>query len=115
MSSKDDESKEILPKKSPSHTRIMKRRNSLESGGESGGSGSKNCGGSGSSGGDSHDCRDFDISCLRRHKSLDGGDDSNFQKNGADDKDKDKKDPRTERRIRNKVLIRTLVKNEKVI
>lgn len=58
----------------------MKRRNSLESGGEGGSS---------------------DGSCLRRHKSLDGGDKSNLQKNVY--KRKDKKDPRLERRIRNKV------------
>lgn len=58
----------------------MKRRNSLESGGE---------GGAG------------DGSCLRRHKSLDGDGESNLQKN--EEKEKDKKDPRLERRIRNKV------------
>ncbi|XP_072767746.1 uncharacterized protein Upf3 isoform X2 [Anoplolepis gracilipes] len=60
-------------------SKVMKRRNSLESGGE---------GGAG------------DGSCLRRHKSLDGGGESNLQKN--EEKEKDKKDPRLERRIRNK-------------
>ncbi|KAM0733022.1 Regulator of nonsense transcripts 3A [Formica fusca] len=60
-------------------SKVMKRRNSLESGGE---------GGAG------------DGSCLRRHKSLDGDGESNLQKN--EEKEKDKKDPRLERRIRNK-------------
>lgn len=60
----------------------MKRRNSLESGSE-GGTGDSNC--------------------LRRHKSLDGGGQSNLQKNENEEKEKDKKDPRLERRIRNKV------------
>lgn len=60
----------------------MKRRSSLESGGE---------GGTG------------DGSCLRRHKSLDGGGQSNLQKSESEEKEKDKKDPRMERRIRNKV------------
>lgn len=61
-------------------TKIVKRRNSLESGGDS--ATSDNC----------H---------LRRHKSLDGGDQDSLQKSDSD-KDKDKKDPRLERRIRNK-------------
>lgn len=63
-------------------SKIVKRRNSLESGGE-GGTGDGNC--------------------LRRHKSLDGGGQSNLQKNENEEKEKDKKDPRLERRIRNKV------------
>ncbi|XP_011708076.1 PREDICTED: regulator of nonsense transcripts 3B [Wasmannia auropunctata] len=63
-------------------SKVVKRRNSLESGGE-GGAGDGNC--------------------LRRHKSLDGGGQSNLQKNDSEEKEKlDKKDPRTERRIRNK-------------
>ncbi|XP_018399053.1 PREDICTED: regulator of nonsense transcripts 3A-like isoform X1 [Cyphomyrmex costatus] len=62
-------------------SKVVKRRNSLESGGE-GGAGDGNC--------------------LRRHKSLDGGDQSNLQKNDNEEKEKDKKDPRMERRIRNK-------------
>lgn len=62
-------------------SKIMKRRNSLESGSE-GGTGDSNC--------------------LRRHKSLDGGGQSNLQKNENEEKEKDKKDPRLERRIRNK-------------
>lgn len=62
-------------------SKVVKRRNSLESGGE-GGAGDGNC--------------------LRRHKSLDGGGQSNFQKNDNEEKEKDKKDPRMERRIRNK-------------
>lgn len=62
-------------------SKIVKRRSSLESGGE-GGTGDGNC--------------------LRRHKSLDGGGQSNLQKSENDDKEKDKKDPRLERRIRNK-------------
>ncbi|XP_012284926.1 regulator of nonsense transcripts 3A isoform X2 [Orussus abietinus] len=61
--------------------KITKRRSSLESGGEGGGG---------------------DGGCLRRHKSLDGGDQNNLKKNESDDKEKDKKDPRLERRIRNK-------------
>lgn len=63
-------------------SKVVKRRNSLESGGE-GGAGDGNC--------------------LRRHKSLDGGGQSNLQKNDNEEKEKDKKDPRLERRIRNKV------------
>lgn len=63
-------------------SKVVKRRSSLESSGE---------GGAG------------DGSCLRRHKSLDGGGQSNLQKNENEEKEKDKKDPRTERRIRNKV------------
>lgn len=63
-------------------SKMMKRRNSLESGSE-GGTGDGNC--------------------LRRHKSLDGGGQSNLQKNENEEKEKDKKDPRLERRIRNKV------------
>ncbi|XP_017790120.1 PREDICTED: regulator of nonsense transcripts 3B [Habropoda laboriosa] len=62
-------------------SKITKRRSSLESGGE-GGTGDGNC--------------------LRRHKSLDGGDQNNLQKTESEDKEKDKKDPRLERRIRNK-------------
>ncbi|KAK0078642.1 hypothetical protein PV325_002248 [Microctonus aethiopoides] len=62
-------------------SKIVKRRSSLESGGEGGGG---------------------DTTRLRRHKSLDGGDQDNLQKNETDDKEKDKKDPRLERRIRNK-------------
>ncbi|XP_018370775.1 PREDICTED: regulator of nonsense transcripts 3A-like isoform X1 [Trachymyrmex cornetzi] len=62
-------------------SKVVKRRNSLESGGE-GGAGDGNC--------------------LRRHKSLDGGGQSNLQKNDNEEKEKDKKDPRMERRIRNK-------------
>lgn len=61
--------------------KVMKRRSSLESGGE-GGTGDGNC--------------------LRRHKSLDGGGQSNLQKSESEEKEKDKKDPRLERRIRNK-------------
>ncbi|RLU17544.1 hypothetical protein DMN91_009779 [Ooceraea biroi] len=61
-------------------SKVVKRRSSLESGGE---------GGAG------------DASCLRRHKSLDGGGQSNL-KNENEEKEKDKKDPRLERRIRNK-------------
>lgn len=66
----------------------MKRRNSLESSSEGGAS---------------------DGNCLRRHKSLDGGGggegggQSDLQKSESDEKEKDKKDPRLERRIRNKV------------
>lgn len=63
-------------------SKLMKRRSSLESGGE-GGTGDSNC--------------------LRRHKSLDGGGQSNLQKSESEEKEKDKKDPRLERRIRNKV------------
>ncbi|XP_011138079.1 regulator of nonsense transcripts 3A isoform X2 [Harpegnathos saltator] len=62
-------------------SKVVKRRSSLESGGE-GGTGDGNC--------------------LRRHKSLDGGGQSNLQKNESEEKEKDKKDPRLERRIRNK-------------
>ncbi|XP_012231607.1 regulator of nonsense transcripts 3B isoform X1 [Linepithema humile] len=62
-------------------SKVVKRRSSLESSGE---------GGAG------------DGSCLRRHKSLDGGGPSNLQKNEIEEKEKDKKDPRMERRIRNK-------------
>jgi len=62
-------------------SKVVKRRNSLESSGE-GGAGDSNC--------------------LRRHKSLDGGGQSNLQKNDNEEKEKDKKDPRLERRIRNK-------------
>lgn len=65
-------------------SKVTKRRSSLESGGE-GGTGDGNC--------------------LRRHKSLDGGDQNNLQKTENEDKEKDKKDPRLERRIRNKVYI----------
>ncbi|XP_033207112.1 regulator of nonsense transcripts 3A isoform X2 [Belonocnema kinseyi] len=69
-------------KKLKKQAKVVKRRNSLESGGESGGG---------------------DGACLRRHKSLDGADHSNLQKHEKDEKDKDKKDPRLERRIKNKV------------
>lgn len=62
--------------------KILKRRSSLESGGEGGGG---------------------DGGTLRRHKSLDGGDKSSFKKDGKNHKEKSKKDPRPERRIRNKV------------
>ncbi|KAF7400734.1 hypothetical protein HZH66_005918 [Vespula vulgaris] len=62
-------------------SKVVKRRSSLESGGE-GGTGDNNC--------------------LRRHKSLDGDGQSNLQKSENEDKEKDKKDPRLERRIRNK-------------
>ncbi|XP_033340950.2 UPF3 regulator of nonsense mediated mRNA decay [Megalopta genalis] len=62
-------------------SKITKRRSSLESGGD-GGTGDGNC--------------------LRRHKSLDGGDQNNLQKAENEEKEKDKKDPRLERRIRNK-------------
>ncbi|XP_066603707.1 regulator of nonsense transcripts 3A-like isoform X2 [Prorops nasuta] len=61
--------------------KVVKRRSSLESCGE-GGTGDGNC--------------------LRRHKSLDGGEQNNLQKSENEDKEKDKKDPRLERRIRNK-------------
>lgn len=71
----DTESEEIKESK------VVKRRSSLESGGE-GGTGDNNC--------------------LRRHKSLDGDGQSNLQKSESEDKEKDKKDPRLERRIRNK-------------
>lgn len=67
-------------------SKVMKRRSSLESGGE-GGTGDGNC--------------------LRRHKSLDGGGQSNLQKSESEEKEKDKKDPRLERRIRNKVSHRS--------
>ncbi|XP_034189508.1 UPF3 regulator of nonsense mediated mRNA decay isoform X2 [Osmia lignaria lignaria] len=62
-------------------SKVTKRRSSLESGGE-GGTGDGNY--------------------LRRHKSLDGGDQNNLQKTEIEEKEKDKKDPRLERRIRNK-------------
>ncbi|XP_012262251.2 regulator of nonsense transcripts 3B [Athalia rosae] len=62
-------------------TKLMKRRNSLESGGEGGGG---------------------DGATLRRHKSLDGGERCGFKKDRNHDKEKSKKDPRQERRIRNK-------------
>ncbi|XP_014213446.1 regulator of nonsense transcripts 3A [Copidosoma floridanum] len=89
-------------KKNYIKSRLTKRRSSLESGGDSG-TGSKS--GSGSKTSDRRNASDCesDSSCLRRHKSLDGGNDNNFQKNESEDKeDKDKKDPRLERRIRNK-------------
>ncbi|XP_076753026.1 UPF3 regulator of nonsense mediated mRNA decay isoform X1 [Xylocopa sonorina] len=76
---KDDNENDDSEEKKDS--KITKRRSSLESGGE---------GGTG------------DGSCLRRHKSLDGGDQNNLQKTESEDKEKDKKDPRLERRIRNK-------------
>ena len=62
--------------------KIVLRRSSLESGAEAGGG---------------------DAGRLRRHKSLDGGDEDNFRQKEIRYKDKDKKDPRMERRIRNKV------------
>ncbi|KAI4480330.1 hypothetical protein M0804_010328 [Polistes exclamans] len=71
----DTESEEIKESK------VVKRRSSLESGSD-GGTGDNNC--------------------LRRHKSLDGDGQSNLQKSESEDKEKDKKDPRLERRIRNK-------------
>ncbi|XP_015114241.1 regulator of nonsense transcripts 3A [Diachasma alloeum] len=61
--------------------KLSRRRSSLESGGDAGGG---------------------DGAQLRRHKSLDGDDQSNLQKNAHDDKHKEKKDSRKERRIRNK-------------
>lgn len=61
--------------------KIVKRRNSLESVSD---------GGAG------------DGAFLRRHKSLDGTGKGNFRKSDGEDKDF-KKDPRRERRIRNKV------------
>lgn len=91
-------------KKSPAKSRIAKRRSSLESGGDSG-TGVKVGGSGGKGSGSGDDSRDHDGACLRRHKSLDGGNDNNLQKNGSDDKEKDKKDPRLERRIRNKVIL----------
>lgn len=93
----DDTNKDIEKSKSTEHinkgenndedstekqdSKLTKRRSSLESGGD---------GGTG------------DGSCLRRHKSLDGGDQNNLQKAENEEKEKDKKDPRLERRIRNK-------------
>ncbi|KAJ8683563.1 hypothetical protein QAD02_019355 [Eretmocerus hayati] len=79
--------------------RIAKRRNSLGSGGDSG-TITKSSGGS-SKGDNSNDQESY-RSSLRRYKSLDGGDDNKLEKNELDDKEKDKKDPRLERRIRNK-------------
>lgn len=67
--------------------KVVKRRSSLESGGGGGGG---------------------DGAFLRRHKSLDGGEEDNLQKNDSDYKGKSKKDPRLERRIRNKVIIKLL-------
>uniref|UniRef100_A0A0C9PZX1 UPF3A protein n=1 Tax=Fopius arisanus TaxID=64838 RepID=A0A0C9PZX1_9HYME len=61
--------------------KLSRRRSSLESGGDAGGG---------------------DGAQLRRHKSLDGDNQSNLQKNSHDEKHKDKKDSRKERRIRNK-------------
>ena len=78
----DKESDFCETTESKKEAKIVKRRSSLGSGGEGGGG---------------------DGSCLRRHKSLDGGDQSNLKKEERDDKEKDKKDPRLERRIRNKV------------
>ncbi|XP_008544707.1 regulator of nonsense transcripts 3A [Microplitis demolitor] len=63
------------------NVKVPKRRSSLESGGDGGGG---------------------DGAFLRRHKSLDGGEEDNLRKNEHEYKDKDKKDPRLERRIRNK-------------
>lgn len=73
---------------SKKETVVVKRRSSLESGGEGGGG---------------------DGACLRRHKSLDGEDQGNLQKNERDVKEKNKKDPRLERRIRNKVSFGFLI------
>ncbi|XP_011501641.1 PREDICTED: regulator of nonsense transcripts 3A [Ceratosolen solmsi marchali] len=95
------ESEELVDKKSSAKCRITKRRSSLESGGENG-TGVKVSGSSGSGGGSDADSRDHDGTCLRRHKSLDGGNENNLQKTEPGDKEKDKKDPRLERRIRNK-------------
>ncbi|XP_043285104.1 regulator of nonsense transcripts 3A [Venturia canescens] len=64
------------------HAKIAQRRSSLESGAEGGG-------------GD-------DGNRLRRHKSLDGGEHENSRRNDNHYKTKNKKDPRLERRIRNK-------------
>lgn len=91
-------------KKSPAKSRITKRRSSLESGGDSG-TGVNVGGNSCKSSGSGDDSRDHDGTSLRRHKSLDGGHDNNLQKNEGDDKEKDKKDPRLERRIRNRVSL----------
>lgn len=76
--------KDNLDEDTSNKIKINKRRSSLESGGENGGG---------------------DGGHLRRHKSLDGGDDGDLQKNQHDDKDKTRKDKRKERRIRNKVFI----------
>ena len=59
---------------------------------------------------DSGEAKDTDSGAsLRRHKSLDGGDDSNLRKEVEDKEGKEssggKKDPRLERRIRNKVRL----------
>lgn len=62
--------------------KIAKRRSSLESGGD-------NVGG--------------DSAHLRRHKSLDGGEDNSLQNNERERKEKGKKESKTSRRIRNKV------------
>lgn len=77
----DKDNKEDNESEEKKDSKFVKRRSSLESGGE-GGTGDGNC--------------------LRRHKSLDGGDQNNLQKTETEDKEKDKKDPRLERRIRNK-------------
>lgn len=64
----------------------IKRRSSLESAG---------------------DVIDNDSVNLRRHKSLDGDDeDNNLQKNQDYCKNKNKKESKTERRIRNKVNLK---------
>lgn len=63
--------------------KMAQRRSSLESGAEGGGA--------------------EDGGRLRRHKSLDGGEQENLRRNENHYKTKNKKDPRLERRIRNKV------------
>ncbi|XP_063992966.1 regulator of nonsense transcripts 3A isoform X2 [Diachasmimorpha longicaudata] len=76
----DEEPREDSPSgKKPQ--KLSRRRSSLDSGGNVGGG---------------------DGAQLRRHKSLDGDDQSNLQKHTHDDKHKEKKDSRKERRIRNK-------------
>lgn len=52
---------------------------------------------------------------MRRHKSLDGGDQNNLQKTEIEEKEKDKKDPRLERRIRNKVRLVSLFNSNLVV
>lgn len=67
---------------SKKNEKIVLRRSSLESGADGGGG---------------------DGARLRRHKSLDGGEQDNLRKHESNYKTKNKKDPRLERRIRNKV------------
>ncbi|KAL7298544.1 hypothetical protein TKK_0008320 [Trichogramma kaykai] len=91
MSDSDKDEKSI---ENASH-RISKRRSSLESGGDSCSSLKS------SSSGNAKDNSSEDR--LRRHKSLDGSNKGNLQKTEVEgDGDKEKKDPRLERRIRNK-------------